>query len=177
MGTTSETQGRGSCRASPRPELLLLGFNMERERLLYSEDLLGRDDGEEEVEVGQEAALVVQDQRPAWGLQLISSLIAHRPLASILTILHASLAALLPSQNVPDEQVAGLLRELVVQQHRTMFYTVTVAGRPSPRPYHSQHTPALQWQLASSLVHSRGVAQRTERTAPAYYSLAFLDPD
>merc|ERR1711881_159490 len=134
-------------------------------------------DSEEEVEVGQEAALVVQDQRPAWGLQLISSLIAHRPLASILTILHASLAALLPSQNVPDEQVAGLLRELVVQQHRTMFYTVTVAGCPSPRPDHSQHTPALQWQLASSLVHSRGVAQRTERTAPAYYSLAFLDPD
>ena len=46
-------------------------------RLLYSENLLGRD-GEEEVEVGQEAALVVQDQRPAWGLQLISSLIAQR---------------------------------------------------------------------------------------------------
>ena len=34
-----------------------------------------------------------------------------------------------------------------------------------------------QWQLASSLVHSRGVAARTERAAPAYYSLAFLDPD
>merc|ERR1712037_153409 len=51
--------------------------------------------GEEEVEVevGQEAALVVHDQRPAWGLQLISSLIAQRPLASILTILHASLTA------------------------------------------------------------------------------------
>merc|ERR1711953_323076 len=130
--TTSETQGRGSCRASPRSELL--GLNMERERLLYSEDLLGRDDGEEEVEIGQEAALVVQDQRPAWGLQLISSLIAHRPLASILTILHASLAALLPSQNVPDEQVAGLLRELVVQQHRTMFYTVTVAACLFPGP-------------------------------------------
>ena len=46
-------------------------------RLLYSENLLGRD-GEEEVEVGQEAALVVHDQRPAWGLQLISSLIAQR---------------------------------------------------------------------------------------------------
>merc|ERR1712020_571310 len=149
---------------------------MERERLLYSENLLGRD-GEEEVEVAEEAALVANDQRPAWGLQLITSLIAQRPLASILTILHASLTALLPSQNVPDEQVAGLLRELVVQQHRTMFYTVTVAGCPSPPPDHSQHTPALQWQLASSLVHSRGLAQRTERAAPAYYSLAFLDPD
>merc|ERR1712001_407479 len=125
---------------------------MERERLLYSETLLGRDGEEEvEVEVGQEAALVAHDQRPAWGLQLISSLIAQRPLASILTILHASLAALLPSQNVPDEQVAGLLRELVVQQHRTMFYTVTVAGCPSPPPDQSQHTSALQWQLASSL--------------------------
>jgi len=152
---------------------------MERERLLYSENLLGQDGEEEvEVEVGQEAALVVHDQRPAWGLQLISSLIAQRPLASILTILHASLAALLPSHNVPEEQVAGLLRELVVQQHRTMFYTVTVAGCPAPPPDRSsQHTSALQWQLASSLVHSRGLAQRAERAAPAYYSLAFLDPD
>ena len=51
----------------------------EISRLLYSENLLGRDGGdEEEVEVGQEAALVVHDQRPAWGLQLISSLIAQR---------------------------------------------------------------------------------------------------
>jgi len=151
---------------------------MERERLLYSENLLGKDD-EEEVEVGEEATnLVVPVNQPAWGLQLISSLINQRPLASILTILHASLAALIPSQNVPEDQVAGLLRELVVQQHRTMFYTATVAGcSTSTSDDQSPHTPALQWQLASSLVHSRGVAARTERAAPAYYSLAFLDPD
>merc|ERR1712192_266745 len=110
----------------------------------------------EEVEVGQEAALVVQDQRPAWGLQLISSLIAQRPLASILTILHASLTALLPSHNVPEEQVAGLLRELVVQQHRTMFYTVTVAGCPSP-PLTTPSTPQLcsgSWHLRWSTLEA-----------------------
>ena len=49
-------------------------------------------DGEEEVEVevGQEAALVVHDQRPAWGLQLISSLIAQRFIIVIIVTLPLS---------------------------------------------------------------------------------------
>ena len=52
---------------------------------------MGRDGEEEvEVEVGQEAALVVHDQRPAWGLQLISSLIAQRFIIVIIVTLPLS---------------------------------------------------------------------------------------
>jgi len=84
------------------------------------------------------------------------------------------------SQKNERRAVAGGLRDLVMEQHRTLFYTVTISTPPpSPSERHLQMAPALKektlkWQCATSLSKSQSVISRTNSNSNLYYTLAFL---
>jgi len=83
--------------------------------------------------------------------------------------------------------IAGGLRDLVMEQHRTLFYTVTISTPPAaaanPTPPSAERqllvAPALKektlkWQCATSLSKSQSVISRTNSNSNLYYTLAFL---
>jgi len=91
------------------------------------------------------------------------------------------------SQKSEGKAIAGGLRDLVMEQHRTLFYTVTISTPPSaaasPAPpaaeRHLLIAPALKektlkWQCATSLSKSQSVISRTNSNSNLYYTLAFL---
>jgi len=81
--------------------------------------------------------------------------------------------------------IAGGLRDLVMEQHRTLFYTVTISTPPtaSPTPPAAERQlliaptlkeKTLKWQCATSLSKSQSVISRTNSNSNLYYTLAFL---
>jgi len=81
--------------------------------------------------------------------------------------------------------IAGGLRDLVMEQHRTLFYTVTISTPPAaaanPTPPSAERqllvAPALKektlkWQCATSLSKSQSVISRTNRLCPKKLNLA-----
>jgi len=92
------------------------------------------------------------------------------------------------NQKSEGKAIAGGLRDLVMEQHRTLFYTVTISTPPSsPAPLRPASpaerqllmAPALKektlkWQCATSLSKSQSVISRTNSNSNLYYTLAFL---
>jgi len=92
------------------------------------------------------------------------------------------------NQKSEGKAIAGGLRDLVMEQHRTLFYTVTISTPPSspaplrpasPAERQLQMAPALKektlkWQCATSLSKSQSVISRTNSNSNLYYTLAFL---
>ena len=90
-----------------------------------------------------------------------------------------------------SQNMTNMMRELVMDQQRTMFYTVTM----SPTQQKKQDikrtiTPSLkvgfviksdfnlsclsQWQCASSLSKSHMVLNRTNHNSPQYYTITYM---
>jgi len=69
---------------------------------------------------------------------------------------------------------AGLLKELVLAQEKTMFYTVTVNAALPTKDLPKKPSPNLKWQCASALSRSQSVIQRTNSNSALYYTLTFL---
>jgi len=99
------------------------------------------------------------------------------------------------NQKSEGRAIASGLRDLVMEQHRTLFYTVTISTPPSSpaplRPASPAASPAspaerqllmapalkektLKWQCATSLSKSQSVISRTNSNSNLYYTLAFL---
>jgi len=88
------------------------------------------------------------------------------------------------NQKSEGSAIAGGLRDLVMEQHRTLFYTVTISAPPaSPPPPASERQllmaptlkeKTLKWQCATSLSKSQSVISRTNSNSNLYYTLAFL---
>merc|ERR1712106_723461 len=79
--------------------------------------------------------------------------------------------------------VSSLMTDLLGRQHKTMFYTATVAPRRSRRRSTKDlntkmRTQLNKWQVASSLSKSESVLSRTNNNSSHYYSLInFMDID
>jgi len=69
---------------------------------------------------------------------------------------------------------AGLLRQLVQDQERTMFYTVTVNPLPATTKASNKVDPNLKWQCACALSRSQSVIKRTNSNSSQYYTITYL---
>jgi len=69
---------------------------------------------------------------------------------------------------------AGLLRQLVQDQERTMFYTVTVSPLPATTKTSNKVDPNLKWQCACALSRSQSVIKRTNSNSSRYYTITYL---
>merc|ERR1712019_25780 len=67
------------------------------------------------------------------------------------------------------------LREILSDQHRLMYYTVTVSTLP---PHHltriRKDSRNLKWQMASTLYKSRATMRKSTINYPSYYNIAYL---
>jgi len=73
------------------------------------------------------------------------------------------------------EQLTILVKQLVMDQHRTMFYTVTLSTTPAlPTTIPKRRTENLKWQFASSVCKSQEVIKRSNMNCPTYYSITFM---
>jgi len=73
------------------------------------------------------------------------------------------------------EQLTVLVKQLVMDQHRTMFYTVTLSTTPPlPTSIPKRRTEHLKWQFASSVCKSQAVIKRSNTNCPTYYSITFM---
>jgi hypothetical protein len=95
----------------------------------------------------------------------------------------------------PSPGVGVMLEKMVLDHHRTMFYTATVSPSPQtvtpakPNPKTSQGrvtanklSPTLKvnlskWQCASSISKSKTVVKRTNTNSPQYYTLTFMEEE
>merc|ERR1712106_488650 len=78
------------------------------------------------------------------------------------------------------ENMSSMMRELVMEQQRTMFYTVTMAPtqqKIKDSKIHLTLNPSLKWQCASSLSKSHTVLTRTNSNSPQYYTFTFMEGD
>merc|ERR1711971_1124100 len=81
-----------------------------------------------------------------------------------------------------DSEPADLtnkVRKLVLDNHRTMFYTVTLSPTTQRKVVESfkHKTPSLKWQCASSLSKCHMLLARTNTNSNKYYSFTYLDDD
>lgn len=66
-----------------------------------------------------------------------------------------------------------VLKDVLLSQHRTIYYTATVT--PDPDILTSQHAPAnLKWQCACTLTSSKSVMERVNTNSPQYYQITYL---
>merc|ERR1712051_81650 len=83
-----------------------------------------------------------------------------------------------PSAN-SEEQISenrvSKLREILSEQHRLMYYTVTVS---TLSPHHltrvRKDSRNLKWQLASTLYKSQATMRKSTINYPSYYNIAYL---
>jgi len=68
---------------------------------------------------------------------------------------------------------AGLLRELVKNQEKTMFYTVTV-NPPAAAASPTTPSPNLKWKCACALSRSQSIIQRTNSNSSSYYTITYM---
>jgi len=75
--------------------------------------------------------------------------------------------------------LTNMVRKLVLDNHRTMFYTVTLSPATQRRVVESfkHKTPSLKWQCASSLSKCHMLLARTNSNSNKYYSFTYLDED
>merc|ERR1711902_267011 len=75
-----------------------------------------------------------------------------------------------------DEEEEGdmtsMVKRIVMEQHRTMFYTVTLSPQSQRKSISQQKdiAPSLKWQCASSLSKSRMLLARTNSNSNKYYT-------
>lgn len=74
------------------------------------------------------------------------------------------------------EGCAALLRDIILSQEKTMFYTMTMASAaPSPDKDVTKKTvPNLKWKCALSLSRSQNVIHRANYNSPTYYKFTYL---
>lgn len=108
----------------------------------------------------------------------LDSILHREPLAKMQSALSALYKFVNPSSPTAAESgCAGLLRDLVLAQERTMFYTVTLNPTPPQSASHGitkQISPNLKWQCASALSRSQSVLQRTNSNSMQYYTFTYL---
>merc|ERR1712106_287396 len=108
-------------------------------------------------------------------LSTITTSMSNIP-TSIINILGLSVS---PSTS-STENMSSMMRELVMEQQRTMFYTVTMAPTQQ-KTKDSKRTltlnPSLKWQCASSLSKSHTVLTRTNSNSPQYYTFTYMEED
>merc|ERR1719458_737266 len=82
-----------------------------------------------------------------------------------------------PSSN-SEEQISEnriKLREILSEQHRLMYYTVTVS---TLSPHHltrvRKDSRNLKWQLASTLYKSQATMRKSTINYPSYYNITYL---
>merc|ERR1711997_670613 len=82
-----------------------------------------------------------------------------------------------PSSN-SEEQISEnriKLREILSEQHRLMYYTVTVS---TLSPHHltrvRKDSRNLKWQFASTLYKSQATMRKSTINYPSYYNIAYL---
>merc|ERR1712029_1262750 len=75
--------------------------------------------------------------------------------------------------------LTNMVRKLVLDNHRTMFYTVTLSPATQHRVVESlkNKTPSLKWQCASSLSKCHMLLARTNSNSNKYYTFTFVDDD
>jgi len=79
------------------------------------------------------------------------------------------------SSSASEYGCAGLLRELVLSQQKTMFYTVTVSSTPpSLKDITKKIAPNLKWQCACALSRSQSVIKRTNNNSTRYYTITYM---
>merc|ERR1711910_133864 len=82
--------------------------------------------------------------------------------------------------NMPAMYVAiQAVKKLVLDNHRTMFYTVTLSPATQHRVVESlkNKTPSLKWQCASSLSKCHMLLARTNNNSNKYYTFTYVDDD
>jgi len=100
------------------------------------------------------------------------------PLKKILSTTISMLGLTRPAPPTPDtvEKLTILVKQLVMDQHRTMFYTVTLSTTPSlPTYIPRRHTENLKWQYATSVCKSQAIIKRVTTNCPTYYSITFME--
>merc|ERR1711997_267816 len=82
-----------------------------------------------------------------------------------------------PSSNT-EEQISEnriKLREILSDQHRLMYYTVTVSTLPPHQLTRvRKDSRNLKWQFASTLYKSQATMRKSTINYPSYYSIAYL---
>jgi len=99
-----------------------------------------------------------------------------KPLKSLFTKKSAPSSVIISSATPETiEQLTILVKQLVMDQHRTMFYTVTLSTTPTlPTTIPKRRTENLKWQFASSVYKSQEVIKRSNMNCPTYYSITFM---
>lgn len=68
----------------------------------------------------------------------------------------------------------GMLKDVLMNQHRTMFYTATLTPlQPEVKP--TPPTANLKWKCACTLTSTQSVMERTKNNSPNYYQLTFIE--
>jgi len=99
-----------------------------------------------------------------------------KPLKSLFTKKSAP-SPLVIDSTTPEtmEQLTMLVKQLVMDQHRTMFYTVTLSTTPTlSTSIPKRRTEKLKWQYASSVCKSQEVIKKSNMNCPTYYSITFM---
>merc|ERR1711997_949244 len=65
------------------------------------------------------------------------------------------------------------LREILSDQHRLMYYTVTISSLHTTTRLRKD-SRNLRWQLASTLCKSQATMRKSTINSPSYYTLAYL---
>merc|ERR1739846_185581 len=103
--------------------------------------------------------------------------------ASILNLLGFSSGGKNSNKREKDEadpaDLTNMVKKLVLDNHRTMFYTVTLSPATQQRVVESlkNKTPSLKWQCASSLSKCHMLLARTNSNSNKYYTFTFVDDD
>lgn len=72
------------------------------------------------------------------------------------------------------EGCATLLRDLILSQEKTMFYTMTMASTPKSTELVKKPMPNLKWKCALSLSRSQTVIHRANSNSNSYYTFTYL---
>jgi len=103
-------------------------------------------------------------------LSTLSTSMSNLP-TSILNILGLSQT----DSTTSTQNMTSMMRELVMDQQRTMFYTVTMCPTQKEAPETKRIlTPSLKWQCASSLSKSHTVLHRTNQNSSKYYTFTYM---
>jgi len=105
-----------------------------------------------------------------------SGLTSSSPVSRMQSALSALYKIAVPRSAPPPPQesgCAGLLRQLVSNQERTMFYTVTVQTTSTSNKTVKPPTN-LKWQCACALSRSQSVIRRTNSNSSQYYTITYM---
>merc|ERR1719476_600952 len=78
-----------------------------------------------------------------------------------------------------EGDMTSMVKRIVMEQHRTMFYTVTLSPQSQHKSISQQKdiAPSLKWQCASSLSKSRMLLARTNSNSNKYYTFTYFETD